>query len=170
MAVRIECVNHKTKYYAPLAAAMRGDDKREAIAALGMGGASALYMSMYCSQEVYVAVDNETDAPLCAFGVCRANEINAIWFIASERIEQHKRELLTLSRKILGILVDKYGKLENMVDIRSRKSVRFIKWLGFTINPEIIAAGANGEFFYHFYKERSVGRCVPLPYRLPERF
>ena len=159
MAVRVERVNHKTKYYAPLAAAMRSDDKREAIAALGMGGASALYMSMYCSQEVYVAVDDE-DGPLCAFGVCKANGINAIWFIASAEIEHHKRELLTHSRQLLDALVDKYGRLENMVDVRSRKSIRFIKWLGFTLNPEIIAAGVNGEFFYHFYKERDDADCV----------
>ena len=124
---------------------------------LGMGGAPALFLSMYCSREMYTA-ETDDGTPLCAWGVCTANGLNLIWFIASREIEQHKRELLTLTRGEFDALLEKYGRLENLVDARSKKSLRFIKWLGFTINPESLAAGVNGEDLYHFYKE--VGPCV----------
>ena len=152
MAVKIERANHKTKHFAALAAAMRDDDKREALAMLGMDGAPALFLSMYCSREMYTA-ETDDGTPLCAWGVCTANGLNLIWFIASREIEQHKRELLTLTRGEFDALLEKYGRLENLVDARSKKSLRFIKWLGFTINQEPLAAGVNGEVLYHFYKE-----------------
>lgn len=157
MAVKIERANHKTKHFAALAAAMRDDDRREALAMLGMGGAPALFVSMYCSREMYTA-ETDDGMPLCAWGVCTANGLNLIWFIASREIEQHKRELLTLTRGEFDALLEKYGRLENLVDARSKKSLRFIKWLGFTVNPEPLAAGVNGEELYHFFKE--VGPCV----------
>ena len=124
---------------------------------LGMGGAPALFLSMYCSREMYTA-ETDDGTPLCAWGVCTANGLNLIWFIASREIEQHKRELLTLTRGEFDALLEKYGRLENLVDARSKKSLRFIKWLGFTINPEPLAVGVNGEDLYHFYKE--VGPCA----------
>ena len=124
---------------------------------LGMGGAPALFLSMYCSREMYTA-ETDDGTPLCAWGVCKANGLNLIWFIASREIEQHKRELLTLTRGEFNALLEKYGRLENLVDARSKKSLRFIKWLGFTINPEPLVAGVNGEDLYHFYKE--VEPCV----------
>lgn len=159
MAVKIERTNYKTKHFAALAAAMRQDDRREALAMLGMGGGPALFLSMYCSKEMYV-VTNEADVPLCAFGVCSANGVNLIWFIASQEIEKHKRDLLQQAKGELDKLVDKYGRLENLVDIRSKKSLRFIRWLGFTFMPEVVGAGVNGELFYHFYKERGEADCV----------
>ena len=91
--------------------------------------------------------------------MCTANGLNLVWFIASREIEKHKRELLTLTRGEFDALLEKYGRLENLVDARSKKSLRFIRWLGFTINEEPLAAGVNGEILYHFYKE--VGPCVP---------
>lgn len=158
MAVNIERTTHKTKHFAPLAAAMRADDRREALAMLGMGGAPALFMSMYCSREMYVATTD--GVPLCAFGVCQTNGLNLIWLVASAEIEKHKRELLLGAKEKLDELLARYGRLENLVDVRSRKSLRFIKWLGFTLSPEVIPAGVNGELFYHFYKERGEADCV----------
>ena len=67
MAVKIERATYKTKHYAALAAAMRDDDRREALAMLGMGGAPALFLSMYCSREMYTAETDE-GTPLCAWG------------------------------------------------------------------------------------------------------
>lgn len=160
MAVKIERTSYKTKHFAALAASMRHDDRREALAMLGMGGGPALFLSMYCSREMYVVTD-EADTPLCAFGVCQANNINLIWFIASKEIEKHKRDLLQQTRGELDKLVDKYGRLENLVDVRSKKSLRFIRWLGFSVADEALAAGVNGELFYHFYKERGEAVCVP---------
>ncbi|MEA4834961.1 MAG: hypothetical protein VB133_07500 [Anaeromusa sp.] len=158
MAVNIQRATYKTKYFAALAASMRNDDRQEALAMLGMSGAPALYLSMYCSQEMYIA--EMDDVPLCAWGVCRTNGINLIWFIASQEIEQHKRELLTLTRPRFEALLQKYGRLENFVDARSKKSLRFIRWLGFTINLEPVAAGVRGEALYHFYKERGEAACA----------
>jgi RimJ/RimL family protein N-acetyltransferase len=56
--------------------------------------------------------------------------------------------------RVLDKALPLFGRLENYVHAENKASVRWLKWLGFTMD-EAAPYGPRGENFIHFYKALS---------------
>ena len=72
------------------------------------------------------------DGELCAvFGVSGG----VIWLVGSDTISEHPIAFYRLSRPFFLNLRKGYKRLENFVDARNFLSLRWLKWLGFNVQP-----------------------------------
>ena len=87
----------------------------------------------------------EVDGELIAiFGISNG----LIWLVATDEINKYPITFYRLSKKIFPALRKGYDYLENYVDARNTLSLRWLKWLGFTIEaPERI----NNGTFHHVW-------------------
>ena len=78
--------------------------------------------------------------PCAVFGVNNG----IIWLVATDEIARHSVAFFRHSRKIFNKLKQGYSLLENYVHVNNSLSLRWLKWLGFTIETP-----HNG--FHHVY-------------------
>lgn len=90
--------------------------------------------------------------PICLWGVAPASLINRIgvpWLLGSDDIETHQVAFLRRSRPMVGEMMETYAVLSNWVDARNRVSMRWLRWLGFTLFPAQ-PFGPDGLPFHRF--------------------
>lgn len=88
---------------------------------------------------------------IAVFGVCPGDEegVGTPWLIGSEALDRCARELVSEARSTLAIWQRFYPILRNVVDARNKKSIRWLKHLGFTVrDPKPL--GLSGELFHEF--------------------
>lgn len=121
---------------------LRKIDIDEIAAMTGLSPAVAVSYSIAHSEKGYAV---EIDGRLIAlFGV--SNGI--IWLVATDEINNYPVRFYRMSRKIFHNLRRGYNYLENYVDARNKLSLRWLKWLGFTIEPP---QKINNGIFHHVY-------------------
>ena len=87
--------------------------------------------------------------PMCMFGIYKEIALcdtAIIWMLGTKDVGKCPKELLYVTKALIseGLLVNR--ELTNYVDIRYKKSLRWLKHLGFNLSaPEKI--GVNGEEF-----------------------
>ncbi len=144
-----------------LAATMRQVDRDEVEATDGGTPLAALRTSMRHSSHAVTATDGEGRV-LCMFGVGAwgfMSNTGVPWLLGSDLLDRYWRLFVRLSPKYLAAILDLYPELENLIDARSTRAIRWLKWLGFTVAlPEPI--GKNGELMRRFWLRRGlyVGR------------
>lgn len=128
---------------------MRESDKAELKASHGLDPYYALVHSIRQSIVSYtVRVDGEL---LVIFGVVPLTLHQGVspWMLATDAIEKHGVVIYRETHKHVQAMIDRYGYLLNYVHSENIKSIRWLKWLGFTIhNPE--EYGVCGELFHKF--------------------
>lgn len=88
---------------------------------------------------------------IAVFGVCPGDEdgVGTPWLVGTDALDRCSRELITEARKTLAIWQRFYPVLRNVVDARNKKSIRWLKHLGFTVrDPKPL--GLAGELFHEF--------------------
>lgn len=75
----------------------------------------------------------------CVFGVAPLRGLlgkqAAPWMLGTPWIDKNPSVLIAESRKYVARMVGQYPHLLNCVDARNKRSIRWLKWLGFTIHP-----------------------------------
>lgn len=134
------------KVIAPL---LRKSDKDEAYAASGLSPERAIVLSyMLCDEPMLGLINNQ---PAAIWGV---NPISLItgagspWMVGTELLEQKPKYWLPLARTLLEDWRNSYSVLENHVDVRNRKSIRWLRWMGF----EFAEPKPYGPFGMPFHK------------------
>ena len=90
------------------------------------------------------------DTVLCVMGVVRGDGGWSVpWMVAAQEVEQHRREFLKESRRVLGILFRLYGPMHNYVDARNHRCIVWLRWCGFRLEAPA-AYGKHGLDFCHF--------------------
>lgn len=115
---------------------MRYEDRREVESAGGPDVLKTLRRSVEHSTHCIVATHD--DQLLAIFGVAPMSLVAgraAPWLLGTDRLEKHKRALITSARAYIGTMLREYPVLTNWVDARNVASVRLLKWLGFKIGP-----------------------------------
>lgn len=118
--------------------------------------------------------------PVCVFGVTHTNDISGVaipWLITTNRLEKHARLFLAHCRGVVMGMRSGCRLLVNYVDARNTRAIKWLRWLGFTLDAEPIAFGVQGFPFYRFtmeglavdeWQERSaeafMGALVESPY------
>jgi hypothetical protein len=133
---------------APLAASMRPEDAAEVLAAAGQTPAEAL---ADCLERSILAYSLEADGELIAmFGLAGPliGDRVVVWALTGAGADRHPLSFHRLSRAVVARFLELYPALENMVDARHEKSLRWLRRLGAEIEPAQ-PYGAAGFPFHH---------------------
>lgn len=125
---------------------LRAEDKRELETATGLTAHEAVFASWASSELTYVAhIDG---LPAVVFGVAPGG---VIWLVGTDAIGPAALPVFRLSKLCVGALLDHYGALHNVADIRNHLHLRWLKLLGFTLGPLV---DVNGQPFRQFYMKK----------------
>ncbi len=89
----------------------------------------------------------------CIFGVVPGKidaRVGVPWMLCTDEIERHPTWILRLGKSIIHEWRNQYALLCNYILADNEAAVRWLEWLGFTLNdPEPF--GPDGALFHYFY-------------------
>lgn len=119
-----------------LAPNLRKADIREIYAAFGLVPKEALITSLELSTHAWAGeIDGEL---ICLFGVGPTSMLTgdgSPWMVGTDKIEKHAILFLRFCKPVVEDMQNTYSVLTNWVDARNKNTIRWLKWLGFTIEP-----------------------------------
>lgn len=140
---------------------LRQSDRDELKASVGLDPADAILLSLLYSVEKYVVIhDGNIEA---VFGVSFVPEraFAAPWFLGTDKITQYQVTFLRQSRKVVHDWLKRYHRLMNFVDSRHTESIRWLRWLGFTVDETApVTLFDPSVVFFPFYLPKEVARDV----------
>ena len=117
---------------------LRGDDRQELAASSGDNALSTIRHSVRDSTLCWsVEIDEQL---VCIFG-CAAigsmmSRVGSPWLLGTNQLDRHPTILMKSCRPYIVLMQQMFPHLRNYVDARNKKSVRWLRRLGFTIHPE----------------------------------
>ena len=133
---------------------MRESDKAEVWAASHLSPEAALAQSVACSGEALTAL--VSGEPVCIFGVgiySLACPVGVPWMLGTNALGCLQMRLARQSKRIIDAWLLRFESLENYVDARQVRSIKYLRWLGFEIE-EPQPWGREGLPFHKFHKRR----------------
>ena len=131
---------------------MRAADRSEVWAACHETPAQALHnswlVSTYCNA---IVVDGE---PIAIFGVGDSDdpEVGFPWLLGTDKITTNYRYFVKITKPIVEEMSALKATLVNYVHVDNAQSVRWLRYGGFTIEPNPIQFGREQELFYQFWR------------------
>lgn len=113
---------------------MRDADRDELWAAYSMDPAHCLMISMMSSTRCWTGLVD--GVPICMFGVVPASLVESVgrpWMIGTPAVEKFDRIFLKHCHEVVKNMASEYKTLYNFVDLRNKKAIRWLRWLGFTM-------------------------------------
>ena len=152
MAAEITILPATLAHALDLAPRVRAADRAELMDGWGHTPAFALTEGVLGSDRVWSGfADRDL---VCIFGVApvpRSAGTGVPWLIGSDLILRHQRAFLRRNRAKLAEMQALYPVLRNWVDARNHAALRWLAWLGFTIDPAG-PMGPRGLPFHHFHR------------------
>lgn len=111
----------------------------------------ALTLSAGVSRETWAG--RADGRAVCIFGVGTRFALDTVgvpWLLGTPEIRQHKRLFLRASKVWVSDRARQYSVLENWVDSRHTRAVKWLRWLGFTIE-DAQPYGPDGVPFHRFH-------------------
>jgi len=153
--VAVKFVKPTTDLVEAIAADMRQQDIDEVWASDRKTPLDALRMGWEAShRSVIVMID---DVPCVMIGLVIHDILSGSgvpWLLGTDSALKHRREFITLVPQIIDEMLDTCPRLHNYVHVDNTVSVRWLKRIGFTLDPPI-PYGRGGEMFHKFYLERA---------------
>ena len=135
-AVRIEPA--RPDHVALLAPVMRAADRQEVWASSRSTPAQALANGLAMSSRAWtVFFDGEVAAMWGVAPLALLSDTGAPWLLSSPAVDRHPVTFLRGSRALVDDIQDGYAVLRNYVDARYARSIRWLRWLGFTVEPPV---------------------------------
>ena len=135
-----------------LAPVLRQEDKDEVWASGKHLPEEALIRCLRSTPQTKVAeIDGEI---ICMFGVSPAKDmrIGIPWMLGSDGIKKVSKEFLRRNQEALAEISTGYTSLINYVWSKNTTHIRWLKWMGFTIEYQSMQVGHDQEIFYRFHK------------------
>lgn len=81
------------------------------------------------------------------FGISKAG---SPWFLCTDKFDEFRISFAKESKHFVQDLLEEYGFLANFVDSRHEASIRWLKWLGFTVRDdfELLLNDPEVPFYY----------------------
>jgi hypothetical protein len=133
-----------------LLANIREADLEESRAATPLEPKTALRLSVNMSEEAYAGKVN--GQLVCIFGVARKSMLSdegIPWLVGTDLVERYGILVAKRSRNMVRLWRNKYTSMRNFVYVKNAISIRWLKWLGFTIH-EPVPYGIKGLLFHPF--------------------
>ena len=132
---------------------MRIADVRECWAANHYTPYDALKHSIYHTDKPFTGLYK--GRVMCIWGVGKVSYLSKEgipWMLTSNLVSQHYREFLRRSPGLLKDMQKEAIVLLNTVDVRNKISIKWLKWLGFTIHDPV-PFGPDDMLFHPFIME-----------------
>lgn len=126
---------------------LREADVEECSAFLGQSSRAALLNTVEHSPQLWVIIHKENIEGV--FGVTNYAEP---WFVASDMFDEYWRVFARQTKRDVDMLFTHFNYLQNYVDSRHTASIRWIKWLGFTVEDTPHYFHDKSVPFFKFYK------------------
>lgn len=149
----IEVVKASKEHIKRLSEHMRKADVDEVFAATGASPRGALVQALALSPAAYTVLMD--GVPVCIFGCSRFSALSNVgnpWLLCTREVEAFPNRFLRASRAFVQEWAKRFSRLENHVDSRNELSIRWLKWLGFTI-LDAKPYGHTGVPFHQFFME-----------------
>lgn len=129
---------------------IRREECEEIMAADGETPAEALLRSYFASQDSWIALD-KLGGIVAVCGVSREDwQWSCPWLLGTDKVKELWRPFLRTCKQTLPSVLEKYPNLRNWCDARYERSLAWLRWLGFTVEPPV-PYGMNGEPFCKFW-------------------
>lgn len=139
MAPLVQIMRTTAAHVGELSATMRQADAREVWAAGRHTPEQAVKLSVLASRK---AMSGLVDGKVaCIFGIASPtllSDVGQPWLLGSDLVEQHAKRFLRLSRGWFEQQKGQYFALANLVDARNDKAIRWLKWLGFSLDEPVL--------------------------------
>lgn len=115
---------------------LRAQDHAEVLA-LGREPLEALQESVAQAREAWTYRD-DSGAIICMAGVAPISHIGRVgvpWLLGSDLVRAHAPTFYRESRRMVGQWLDTFPVLQNQVPADYTAALRWVKWLGFSIEP-----------------------------------
>lgn len=149
-AVRCEVVPARIEHVYALAATLRDDDRDE-IEAAGLDVRRTLRESFRDSILRYTALVDGEIAAMWGLGGSMIAEVGYPWLLTAPPSERLPQTYVKLAARNVAMMQSYRPRLENHVAARYQRAIRFVKLLGFTVEPAA-PYGAKGALFHRFWK------------------
>lgn len=149
MSLSVDIVKSEEWHIERIATNMRSADVKEIWVSHRSLPAKALRSGLR-SERCWTALIN--GEPAVMFGVCDKSILTRTgipWLLATDELMSIKKQFLTYSKEYIQKSMKGYNVLENHVHVDNKLSIRWLKWIGFTL-VEKIPFGIEGEMFWHF--------------------
>lgn len=133
----------EVKHLTAMAGRLRAEDARELEDTYGENPYFVLGQSYAASVLCWAAVvDGET---IAMFGVTPRGPAGQgrPWMIGTKDLDRHRFKFSKGCAAVVQEMLDTFPSLENVVDCRNRKTVRWLKWLGFDFGQVILVGQKN---------------------------
>ena len=136
----------------------RGMRPADELEVLRMGRMSDPYLALaegVEESEVVLAAYTEQGIA-CIVGVYKDSLLGSggiIWLLGHQDLEKYTVRFLKESRRVLASFLEGYSLLENYVDVENTLTLRWLEWLGFTIDRDTPITTPMGYPFYRVWKE-----------------
>ena len=150
----IQFVRPTVEMVEAIAADMRQADIDEVWAAGHKTPLEALVDGWKVSKYATIAMNG--DEPACMFGLVPRDLLSGtgiIWMLGTNATFKYRREYLKRTPAVIDEMLTICPRLCNMVHSKNINSIRWLKWLGFTIEDPV-KYGPDDELFHRFHKER----------------
>ena len=150
-------VSVEEKHITTLAEYMQKEDRDNAWAIAHISPEQAIRHSVGASIEAETWLAN--GKVMAIRGVSKGTFLSpyaCVWMLGAEGLRQYPVAFLKGSREWVGRMLEQYDHLVNYVDGRNKRSLKWLKWLGFTIHPAA-PLGIEGRMFHWVEKRKEDG-------------
>ena len=154
MGPSVEIVPARPEHVALLAPVTREADRQEVWASSRSTPEQALVKGLAVSSRAWTVFFNGEVAAM--WGVSPAAILSSTgvpWLLSSPAVDRHPVTFLRGSRALVDDLHDGYPVLRNYVDARYERCIRWLRWLGFAVEPAVPVGPARLPF--HPFERRA---------------
>ena len=130
---------------------MRKADRDEVFAASGRSDVASVLREAVNASPLSVAVEFDGGL-LCIGGAARRSLLSDAgipWMLGTHELDRHGRLFMLHGQRCVNELLEHFGRLENYVDARNHKSIRWLRRMGFQIHDPV-PYGYAGLPFHRF--------------------
>lgn len=84
-----------------------------------------------------------------------AGKFGVPWMLGSDLTSKVKRVFIVDAKVYVELMLKKYNRLMNFVYSKNKQSIRWLEWIGYTLEKPV-PFGEFGELFHPFHKESNV--------------
>jgi hypothetical protein len=134
----IEVVPATVEHARAMAPNLRAADLAEVVALTNMPVAEVLIESVAMSNHAFTVLEDGEPIAMAGVGPWESvlSGIGHAWMLGTDGVTRNKKRLLRESRARMPELMEGYGSIRNVVDGRYEASLRWLRWLGFSVSEE----------------------------------
>ena len=157
---KYEVISTTEEHILELSQTMRKPDVDEVWAGWHKTPLEALRSSVKYTKQSWTGLAN--GRVVCMFGIAQPSILSYAgtpWLLGSEELPKHFRTFLRGNKIYIKAIKKEFEFLENYVDTRNVIAIRWLKWLGFKLNPAE-PYGVEQRAFHKFTMKGSLSCAV----------